>query len=112
MNQKAMTILNEVCKKCKPVFEGIFCDAYLYGSYARGDFNKESDVDILITLSVDSSDISDCRDKVSEIISDISLEYDVTVSVALKPIELFNRYKNILPYYQNVLKEGIKYALA
>ena len=110
MKQKAITILNEICKKCMPIFKDRFCDAYLYGSYARGDFDEESDVDILITLNVEPSDIANCRNDISEIISDISLEHDITVSVALKPIEQFNKYQNILPYYQNVLKEGIKYA--
>jgi hypothetical protein len=44
---------------------------------------------------------------ISKISSRLSLEYDLTFSVTVKPLEQFVRYSSILPYYQNVIKEGI-----
>lgn len=43
--------------------------------------------------------------------SDLSLENDVTVSVTVKPVRQFDQYKAVLPYYQNVLREGVRYGL-
>ncbi len=107
-----MGILGEVYTRCKPILGDKLCDAYLYGSYARGDFNEESDVDILITVKLSYLEMSEYRKKISAIVSDISIKHDVKVSVSLKPIDLFNRFSDVLPYFMNVLKEGIKYDAA
>ena len=48
---------------------------------------------------------------VAMIASDLSLEHDITVSVAVKSLPQFQRYAEILPYYKNVLSEGIRYAV-
>ena len=106
---EAIEILNEACERCKTVF-GELKSAYLYGSYARGDYHSESDVDILLTVDKSQEQISRCRMAVAEIASDLSLEYDVTVSMSVKSAELFERYQNVLPFYQNVIKEGVEYA--
>lgn len=39
----------------------------------------------------------------------LSLEHDIIVSVTVKPLEQFCRYQTALPYYQNVVWEGIRY---
>ena len=44
---QAEEILHSVYDACRPIF-GRIHDAYLYGSYARGDFTPESDIDILL----------------------------------------------------------------
>ena len=48
---QAEEILHSVYDACRPIF-GCIHDAYLYGSYARGDFTPESDVDILLTVDL------------------------------------------------------------
>ena len=107
---EAVIILEEVYNACNPILLNTIDSAYLYGSYARGDYHNESDVDILITANISSSEISKYRNAVAVVTSDLSLKYDVTVSVTIKPLEQFLQYANILPYYKNVIKEGIKYA--
>ena len=39
-----------------------------------------------------------------------TLDHDITVSVHVVPLAQFRRYADFLPFYQNVLKEGIRYA--
>ena len=106
---EAVQILYQVCEKCKTIFGNIE-NAYLYGSYARGDYHSESDVDILLTVDMTQQQISKHRMAVACISSKLSLEHDVTVSVSVKPAEQFERYMNVLPFYQNVVREGIRYA--
>ena len=105
----AVEILNKLFEKTLPIFKCID-SAYLYGSYARGDYNNESDVDILLIVDLSQEEISDKRMAVASVSSELSLEYGVTVSVTVKPKTQFNRYFSVLPFYQNVLREGIKYA--
>lgn len=106
---EAMTILSEVFERSKELFGSKLADCYLYGSYARGDYDEESDVDILLTVDGGYDDIREYNDSLAEIGSDISLDHNVTVSISVKPLEQFNRYANISPYYQNVIEEGIIY---
>lgn len=107
---EAIEILNETHRRCQSVFPCKIQDAYLYGSYARGDFDSESDVDILLTVDILPEDLSTYRSSIAVISSDLSLAYDVTVSIAVKPLEQFRRYADVLPYYKNVLREGIRCA--
>jgi len=78
----------------------------LYGSKARGDSHRESDIDVLVVLR----DEFDWRTKhaVYDVCFDINLEYDVL----LQPIIYSQaRYNDPLiratPLYQNVLEEGV-----
>lgn len=41
----------------------IVCHAYFYGSYARDDYDSESDIDILVTVDMDAEKLSGFTDK-------------------------------------------------
>ena len=107
---QAVAILGEVCCACNAVFDKKISDAYLYGSYARGDYNEESDVDILLTVDVEPEELPPYRKALSHVRGELSLRHDVLVSVNVEPLRRFRRYANALPYYQNVIREGIRYA--
>ena len=107
---QAVAILGEVCRACNAVFEKKISDAYLYGSYARGDYNEESDVDILLTVDVEPEELPPYRKAVCHVCNDLGLKHDVLLSPAVEPLGQFRKFQNALPYYQNVLKEGIRYA--
>lgn len=79
----------------------------LYGSYARGDFNSESDVDIMILLHCRPEEIRQYRAQISRIASRISLANDVEVSLLLRDRETFETCLDIQPFYQNIEKEGV-----
>lgn len=106
---EAIVILQEVYTACKAIF-GEIKEAYLYGSYARGDYHNESDVDILLTVDMTQDEISNYTMDIAHVSSGLSLKHDITVSIAVKPSAQFERYKMMLPYYHNVVSEGIKYA--
>ena len=80
---------------------------YLYGSYARGDFTVESDVDIMIVLNCDKETVKSYRKQISVLASRISLKNDIEVSLLLRDRESFEKGKEILPFYRNVVNEGI-----
>ena len=83
---------------------------YLFGSYARGEQNAESDIDILLTADLTQEQIAETRRAVAALSSDLSLDHEVTVSIQIVPLTQFRRYADFLPFYQNILKEGIRYA--
>ena len=81
----------------------------LYGSYARGDFNDNSDIDIMILTDLNDDEIIEYRSKISDIAFDIEFEnkFDVMLSPLLKNIDKFNYWLQALPFYMNVQKEGV-----
>ena len=105
----ALAILREAALRCGLIYDGRIRDAYLYGSYARGDYHEESDVDILLTADASAEEISRHRDAVAHVSSELSLANDVTVSLTVKPYAQFLRYGEAMPYYRNVRTEGIRY---
>jgi predicted nucleotidyltransferase len=106
---KAIDLLKNIYEKSKSVFPCEIQNIFLYGSYARGDYDNESDVDYLLTVDLDYTDIEKYRKQISEISSELSLENDVLISLHIHPTKQFNQYSNILPFYKNVLSEGIRY---
>ena len=106
--EDARTILDEVYTECATIFPCGIHDAYLYGSYARGDDHDGSDVDILLTVDLNWEQISNYRRAVAHAVSNLSLKHDVTVSVSVNPLDIFLRFAE-LPYYKNVRSEGIRY---
>lgn len=79
----------------------------LYGSYARGDFNKNSDIDIMILTDCNESEIEYYRDLISDAAFDIELEKAVRLSPIIKNIDKYNTRVNFIPFYINVQKEGV-----
>lgn len=106
---QALSILSEAFLSSKSVFKNKISDAYLYGSFARGDYHEYSDVDILVTVDMSADELSDYRTSMASINSELSLKHDVTVSITVKPLEHFKKYADVLPYYKNVIKEGVRY---
>lgn len=79
----------------------------LYGSYARGDYNDSSDVDIMILTDFTFEEIEKYRDDISDIAFDIELETGIILSPIIKNIDKYNERVNIIPFYTNVQKDGV-----
>ena len=79
----------------------------LYGSYARGDFNTSSDIDIMILTDLTDEEIVEYSEKIWDFAYDIELENDVLISPLIKNIDKFNYWLEALPFYMNVQKEGV-----
>ena len=76
----------------------------LFGSYARGDADAESDVDVLVVLD-DFTQYGAEVDRTSELVANLSLQYSVSLST------VFVRRNDWLhgdsPFLVNVRKEAI-----
>ena len=103
---EALQILGEVYSQCASIIP--VSDAYLYGSYARGDYRDSSDVDIMVISPLSADALHDHRWDFAHISSEISMAHDVTVSLTVRTEEQFKPHA--IPYHGNVVKEGIRYS--
>lgn len=80
----------------------------LYGSYARGDYTKDSDVDIMILLDLTDMEIKNYRHELSGVTFDFNMDHDMDIKPIAKSKEHFKKWVNVYPFYANVEKEGVK----
>ncbi len=99
------TILKTLKKELKILYKEKFVGLVLYGSYARGDANVESDIDIFVLLDRVKNPFKE-RQKFADIIWKLSLKNDIVISALPISIKEFN--ENRLPVISNARKEGIR----
>lgn len=91
-------------------FHSIYGDSIdcilLYGSYARRDFNENSDIDIAAIVEGDRAELQRKLKSVWDMTAELGLENDVIISPTVIPRSEFEEYKNVLPYYRNIAREG------
>jgi predicted nucleotidyltransferase len=80
----------------------------LFGSYARGDYTVESDLDIMVLADFNENESWSFEKRVSKIASDLSLEHNITICMMLRDEKTFTNRLPILPFYRNVISEGIE----
>lgn len=80
----------------------------VYGSYARGDYNENSDVDIMILSSLQDEEIEVIEDAIYDVAFDIMMEYGIQISVIVKNEAHFRYWLGALPFYDNVEREGVE----
>ena len=83
-------------------------DIYLYGSYSRGDYDNESDIDFVAIVKGERLDLQRKLKKMWELSTELGLENDVIISPTVVPYNEFVKYKSTLPYYKNIIEEGRK----
>ncbi|MBQ2663202.1 MAG: nucleotidyltransferase domain-containing protein [Clostridia bacterium] len=100
-------LLGELSDYAGLVFGDKLVKVILYGSYARGDFNDESDIDVMIMVNMTQEELNGYRRQFSKFCSRLNVENGVFLSPLLQSAPLFEDWKNALPFYQNVAKEGV-----
>ena len=77
----------------------------LYGSYARGDYRPDSDIDILVLIDKDKITWDD-EIKISYPLYDIELETGTMISPMIYSKKGWANHR-VSPFYENVNKEGV-----
>ena len=100
-------ITSEVSRRLQETLGDKLRQVILYGSYARGDYEEYSDVDIMVLMDIEENEIMDIRKKTVRISSDLGLEHDVLISMMIKNHDFFYSWSDAMPFYRNVLKDGV-----
>jgi len=97
-------ILNEFKQELYKLYGGRLKKVILYGSWARKEATKESDIDLVVVLEgkvIPGKEI----DRMIDIITEINLKYDVLMSVY--PVSEENYFNTKSPLLINIRKEGV-----
>ncbi|MBQ1948339.1 MAG: nucleotidyltransferase domain-containing protein [Clostridia bacterium] len=108
--EKLNLILEEFAKQIKIIFSNRLNEVILFGSYARGDFDSESDVDIAILADIAKEEESAYARQLIRIMGDIyeKFDYCVVLSPIVISYSFYLEWKDTLPFYKNVAGEGVR----
>jgi len=99
-------VIKELNARIKEKYDD-FQGSYLYGSYARGDYHKDSDVDIVLIFGKKHD--YDEEKKVHGVVADLNYKYDVIiVGIPYTKKQLKKNYV----FHNEVVNKGIYYDAA
>jgi len=108
MNSKVPVDIRKLMKELKEglvlIYKDQLKDLYLYGSYARGVAQSDSDIDVMIVLDNYESYGQEI-DRTGELISKLSLDYGISISrVIMKELQWKN---SDTPLLRNIRIDGV-----
>ena len=105
--EEVLSLMKEYVPKIKDIYGDKLVKVILYGSYARGDYNEDSDVDVMVLLDIDNNLLRKETKGIFDVTYDLNLERDTYIVPIIKGKKFFNRWQNISPLFRNIKKEGI-----
>lgn len=107
---KAMyNLIRQYIEEIKKIYGSHVRQIILYGSYARGDFRPDSDIDIMILVDMSDIELKSYGEKLSYMTYDFNLDHDIDIKPIAKSEEIFNKWVVNYPFYSNIHKEGLYY---
>lgn len=108
MPQSIHDILKKYVEDVKKLYGNQLKTVILYGSYARGDFRADSDIDIMILVGMNEQEIKKEERRLSKVTFEYDFDYDLNIMPIVKNIDHFNKWLRAYPFYYNVKKEGVE----
>ena len=100
-------LLEQYTEILKKIYGKHLKTVILYGSYARGDYREDSDIDIMILLDLSDMDIKQYRHELSGETFDFNMDHDLDIKPIAKSEAHFNKWIVNYPFYSNIHKEGV-----
>ena len=104
MNQ----IIAELCRGISAIFPDDRLEPILFGSYASGDAEEGSDIDVLVLVDSPQEEISHREWEIGDIAGELLLNYGVLVSPVVENRDYYQRNAEILPFFRNIQREGVR----
>lgn len=101
-------LLNKYVDDVHKLYGGRLKSIILYGSYARGDFRPDSDIDIMILVDLSDEEIRKKGRLLSDMTFDYNFDNDLEIMPIVQNLEHFNKWIRSYPFYNNIKNEGIE----
>ena len=107
MSYALKKLMEKYVEEIRKIYGSHLRKVILYGSYARGDFHPDSDIDIMILLDITDLDLKEYGTKLSYMTFDFNLDHDLDIKPIAKSEEHFKKWLDNYPFYANVNREGV-----
>ncbi len=107
MPQTIHALLTQYLSEVQKIYGSHLKTVILYGSYARGDYTSDSDVDIMLLVDLKPEEIDAYSDALSEVGYEYNVNYNIWMMPVVKNLQHFKCWVEAYPFYSNVQKEGV-----
>ena len=107
MPQAMQGLMEQYITEIKKIYGLYLQKIILYGSYARGDYKVDSDVDIMILLDISDIELKAYSQQLSYMTYDFNLDNDLDIKPIAKSETHFKKWIANYPFYANINKEGV-----
>lgn len=107
MTQITQDLIKQYVSALKNIYGKHVKQIILYGSYARGDFHKNSDIDVMVLVDLPDTQIESYSDALSELGFEYNVKHDIWFMPIVKNVQHFGQWNTVYSFYSNVAKEGI-----
>jgi predicted nucleotidyltransferase len=109
MQENALQLLRKYRRAIESVSDKHIKKVILFGSYARGDFRDDSDIDVMILVDFDENSVQAklYEDKIYDVTYDFNWENGTEIMPIVKNIQQFDYWKKSYLFYRNVETEGV-----
>ena len=107
MPENVNSIVYKFLQDLKRILGEKLAKVIVYGSYARGDYRDNSDVDIMILVKMSDEEIRTVKNDIYDLAFDVEMSTGIELSPVIKNEEQYEYWVDTLPFYRNVRDEGI-----
>lgn len=108
METRINPTIEHIVREFKAALQSLYGDrlgeVMLYGSYARGDYDDESDIDLMVVLKDEQVDTYRGIRRLSELDTLFLLKYGIVLSVLPTSVARLN--KSVMPIYDEIRRDG------
>ncbi len=101
-------LLKQYVEEVRKIYGNHLKSVVLYGSYARGDFRPDSDIDIMILVDLTDMEVEQYRKQLSWSTYDFNEEHHTDIKPIAKSDAHFKKWLGVYPFYTDVQKEGVE----
>ncbi len=108
MHENLKSALQDFVQQAEAIYKSHVKQIILYGSYARGDFREDSDVDVMLLVDLSPEEMTEYRKILSTKVFDINMEHNTLIVPVTVNADHFQDWLPVYPFYQNVIREGVE----
>jgi predicted nucleotidyltransferase len=107
MPDTVSNIIYQFSLQLKKILGTSLSKVIVYGSYARGDYRENSDVDVMILVKLSDAEIKKVENEIYDLAFDIEISTGIDISPIIKNEDQYEYWVDTLPFYRNVREEGV-----
>ncbi len=101
-------LIAELELNLKKIFKEKLRKIIVFGSYARNTQEIGSDLDIMVLLDLDETELKDYREQLLDVNVELTTRYGIVLSIITNSYNHFNEWVEYMPFFKAVQTEGIE----
>ena len=100
-------VTNQMAQCYHDIYGADIVGIFLYGSYARGTYHDNSDVDIMVLVNMSEDEIRQIKNSIYDLAFEIEMNTGIDIAPIIKEKKQYEYWVDTLPFYKNIKEEGV-----